>query len=165
MKPSNLCKQPYLYHLAKITLTISILVFCLPQHGWATKVYSPIVEGGEWELESLNDFIRDADPGKDGAVKHQIELAYGITDWWRSGLYGVFENKAGKSLTHTQTKWENVFQLFQQGELWIDTGLYLEYIKLTAPQRPDIVEFKLLLEKPFAALIHTMNITIRACSH
>ena len=151
-----------LYRSIKITSALSILLLCLPASGWATKVYSPIVEGGELEIEAQNDFIRDADPARDGSSKHQIELSYGVTERWQTGLYGVFENKPGQSLSYTQTKWENVFQLFEQGENWIDSGLYLEYVRLAASQKkPDIFEVKLLLEKPVAELVHTLNMTVK----
>jgi len=148
--------------IAKLVLTMSMLVFCMPQNGWATKVYSPGVSAGELEIETQNDITRDANPAKNGTAKHQIELAYGVTDRWQTGLYGVFEKIPGQSLIHTQTKWANVFQLFEEGEQWLDAGLYLEYIKLAGSQRkPDVAEFKFLLEKPAGDLIHTLNITLK----
>jgi len=147
--------------MATIILTLSMVFFCLPQQGWATKVYSPIVSGGELELEFQNDFILDADPVKNGTSKHQLELAYAVTDRWQMGLYGVFEKKPGQSLSYTQTKWANVFQVFEQGEHWVDTGLYLEYIKpAAAQQKPDVLECKLLLETPVGASVHTLNIIV-----
>ncbi|HKI62312.1 MAG TPA: hypothetical protein VKA31_08470 [Mariprofundaceae bacterium] len=147
--------------MAKIILTLSMVFFSLPQQGWATKVYSPIVSGGELEIEFQNDFILDADPAKNGASKHQLELAYGVTDRWQTGLYGVLEKKTGQSLSYTQTKWSNILQLFEQGEHWLDAGLYLEYIKPAASlQQPDVLELKLLLEKPVGELIHTLNVIV-----
>jgi len=128
----------------------------------AKKVYSPIVEQGEVELEYSLDYSVDADPAKNTSARHQFELEYGVTDRWMTAIYGDFRKRPGQAFTYQGLKWENIYQLFEQGERWLDAGLYFEYI---LPQRslnkPDAAEFKLLLEKQHGRLIHTANLIFK----
>jgi len=128
----------------------------------AKKVYSPIVEQGEVELEYSLDYSVDADPTKNTSARHQFELEYGVTERWMTAIYGDFRKKPGKKFTYQGFKWENIYQLFEQGERWLDAGLYVEYI---VPQKSlnkaDALEIKLLLEKQQGRLIHTANIVLK----
>ncbi len=128
----------------------------------AKQVYSPIVEQGEVELEYLLDYSVDNDPAKSGSTRHQIELEYGVTDRWLTAIYGDFRKRPGQKFAYQGLKWENIYQLFEQGERWLDAGLYFEYI---IPQRslnkPDALEFKLLLEKQTGRFIHTANLIFK----
>jgi len=128
----------------------------------AKKVYSPIVEQGEVELEYLLDYSVDADPAKNSSARHQFELEYGVTDRWMTAIYGDFRKRPGKTFAYQGLKWENIYQLFEQGERWLDAGLYSEYIM---PQKslnkPDVIEIKLLFEKEQRRLIHTFNLILK----
>ncbi|MDQ7011373.1 MAG: hypothetical protein Q9M29_06085 [Mariprofundaceae bacterium] len=134
----------------------------MPLHAEAKKVYSPIVEEGEIEFEYHLDYTFDKDPAKDGSSRHQFELEYGVTDRWQTAIYGVFRDKPGQQFRYEEIKWENIYQLFGEGERWLDAGLYLEYIVPQASlNRPDAIEFKLLLEKDVGSLIHTANLNFK----
>ena len=128
----------------------------------AKKVYSPIVEQGEVELEYSLDYSVDNDPVKNTSARHQFELEYGVTDRWMTAIYGDFRKRPGKTFTYQGLKWENIYQMFGQGERWLDAGLYVEYI---VPQKSlnkaDAVEFKLLLEKQYGRIIHTANLIFK----
>jgi len=125
----------------------------------ARKVYSPIVNQGEIELEYQLDSAVDGDPAVDGTAKHQFELGYGVTDRWSSGVYAVYTDTPVQGFKYERFKWENIYQLFEQGERWLDAGLYAEYqIPADSVNKPDILEFKILLEKQTAGLLHTANL-------
>ncbi len=128
----------------------------------AKKVYSPIVEQGEVELEYSLDYSVDADPTKNTSARHQFELEYGVTDRWMTAVYGDFRKKPGQKFTYQGFKWENIYQLFEQGERWLDAGLYVEYfVPQKSLKKPDALEFKLLLEKQQGRLIHTGNLILK----
>jgi len=128
----------------------------------ARKVYSPIVEQGEVELEYSLDYSIDADPAKNTNARHQFELEYGVTDRWMTAVYSDFRKKPGQSFTYHGFKWENIYQLFEQGEYWLDAGLYIEYsVPKKSLNQPDGLEFKLLLEKQQGRLIHTGNLILK----
>ena len=45
---------------------------------------------------------------------------------------------------------------------WLDAGLYIEYlIPQSSLNKPDVIEFKLLLEKESGRLIHTANLVLK----
>ncbi len=127
----------------------------------ARKVYSPIVEQGEVETEYQLDRAFDGDPAVDGTAKHQFAIEYGVTDRWATEVYGVFTKTPARSFAYNQFKWANIYQLFEQGERWMDAGLYAEYqIPADSTSKPDVLEFKLLLEKELG-LLHTLNVVLK----
>lgn len=141
------------------------IIACLlmqPTDSHARKVYSPIVEQEEVELEYLLDYSLDNSPVANGSARHQFELAYGITDRWMSAIVADYRKRPGQRFTYQGVKWENVLQLFEQGERWLDAGLYGEYI---IPQKslnkPDVIELKVLLEKEAGRLLHTLNMVLK----
>ncbi len=148
-------------------ISIVALLFCLvivmqASDAEAKKIYSPIVEQGAVELAYLLDYSVDNDPGKNGSARHQLELEYGVTDHWMTAIYGDFRKKPGKAFTYHAFKWENIYQLFEQGKQWLDAGLYVEYALMQrALNQPDAVEFKLLLEKGDGAWTHTANFILK----
>jgi len=143
-------------------LLMGLAISMQPVDAEAKKVYSPIVEEGEIELEYLLDYAIDSNPAKNTSARHQFEFELGVTDRWQTAIYGDFRKRPGQGFTYQGLKWENIYQLFEQGERWLDAGLYFEYI---APQsslnKPDAVEFKLLLEKTFGKIVHTANLVFK----
>jgi len=143
-------------------LLMGLAVFVQPIDAQAKKVYSPIVEQGEVELEYYLDYAIDSDPAKNTSARHQFELEMGVTDRWQTAIYGDFRKRPGQTFTYQGLKWENIYQLFEQGERWLDAGLYFEYISpQSSLNKPDAVEFKLLLEKEFGKVIHTTNLVFK----
>lgn len=149
----------------KLIIIALVLTFALllpPTTVLAKKVYSPIVKKGEVELETQSEIFRSKDPAKNGKGKHQLELSYGVTNNWHSGVYAVYEKQPGSPLEYTQTKWANIIQLTESGQYWMDVGLYVEYI-WAAPglAKPDVLELKVLLEKPVERWKHTLNLVFK----
>ncbi len=148
--------------VAAALMLLSLSLSTMPQNAHAKKVYSPIVEQGELEFEYLVDFSFDTDPSKNGNARHQFELEYAVTDRWMTAVVGDFRKRPGQSFAYQGLKWENIYQLFEQGELWLDAGLYLEYIiPQSSLNKPDVIEFKLLLEKESGRLINTANLVLK----
>jgi len=138
-----------------------VCLMCIATPALAKKVYSPNVEGGELALEYQSDVTVDGDPKKNGSSQHQFELAYGVTDRWHSGIYGIFADKPGQKFRYSAFKWENIYQLVEPGSQWLDMGLYLEYFIPAASQHEkQALEFKLLLEKNSDSWRHTLNIVL-----
>lgn len=149
------------FYITAIVAIVASVVF-FPPDANARKVYSPVVEKGELELEYHLDYVIDSNPLKNTAARHQFELEYGVTDRWATAIYGVFRKSPTQGFRYEEIKWENIYQLFEEGERWLDAGLYLEYI---VPEgflnRSDVIEFKLLLQKELNELTHKANITLK----
>lgn len=141
-------KPPVLLALAGATL-ISI-TSARADH----KVYSPYVEQGIFELETRGHRTVDPSPEKNNQQTNLVELGYGVNSWWHTGFYGVM-SKEPQSHFEYGGRWENIFQLTEQGKYWADFGVYLEYER-NAPTQPGEIETKLLIQKndvgPFVAI-------------
>lgn len=122
------------------------------------KIYSPYVERGEIELELRAHTTFDNDPDKDSKEKYKVEAGYGVTDWWATAVIAEIEEDAAGDLEHEATAWENIFQLTEQGEYWLDAGLYFEYEFARESDASDKAEVKLLLEKNIGKYVNTANI-------
>ncbi len=123
------------------------------------KVYSPYVEQGEYEFELRGHTTFDSNSAKDDNQKYKFEVGYGFTDYWFSAIYVEVENEQPSGdYEHTATAWENIFQLTEQGEYWLDMGFYLEYEHPANSAKDDKLEAKLLLEKGYTEWAHTANI-------
>lgn len=125
-----------------------------------TKVYSPHVVEGELAFEQRGFAAFDGDPQKDRFVKTRYELEYGLTSWWKTALIGEAERSAGKDgpFKYTATALENLFQLTEPGEYWLDLGFYTELESPVAEEDPYEFEWKLLLEKDLGQTTHRLNL-------
>jgi len=147
---------------AVMMMLMAISLSMLPADAEARKVYSPIVEEGEVEFEYFLDYALDADPAQNASARHQFEIEFGVTDRWMTAIYGDFRKRPNQTFSYQGMKWENVYQLFEQGERFLDAGLYFEYIVPEASlNKPDVFEFKLLLEKEVGRLSHTANLIFK----
>ena len=132
----------------------------LPDEAHAThKVYSPIVEQGELEVEVRGHVLQDGDDSEDGNHAEKYEVGYGFTDWWFSSLFVEGEKESGEDYEFEATAWENIFQLTEQGKYWMDAGFYVEY-EFPHESGPDKLEVKLLLEKSLPQWTHTLNLVL-----
>ena len=122
------------------------------------KVYSPNVEPGEFELEMRAHTTFDSDPAKDDQQAYKLEAGYGIADKWSTTLGTTLEKDANGDLQSQEVFWENIIQLTEQGEHWVDAGLYLEYAVARGSGTPDELEGKVLLEKTVGSFVHTANL-------
>lgn len=142
---------------ALITTGASFSLFGSPAQASDLKVYSPIVEEGEFALEARGNVGFDDEASKDGAQEQRYEIEYGVTDRWKTAIGGLLKKGANSALRYNSTYWENIYQVFEQGEMWLDFGIYLEYKIADDRDDPDILEFKPLFEKSFGRVEVTLN--------
>ena len=126
------------------------------------KVYSPIIEQGEVEIEHEGLYTFDKQKEKDRAQTEKFAIGYGITDRWATEVYGEVENdrEAEKGMDFKNTEWENRFQFFEPGQYWLDAGFYIAYEFAAKDRESDKLETKLLLEKQSGDFVHTANLVL-----
>lgn len=143
---------------AGATATAILAVLALPSAARAeNKVYSPTVHYGEFALEARGDAAVDRGRAQEEIQNQTYELEYGVTNYWQTALVGEFSKDADGPLHYEATGWENIVQLFEPGEAWVDSGLYFEFEHGNAEGVPDLAEGKLLLEKQLGPTVETVN--------
>src|SRR5215831_15036529 len=135
------------------------LVGSNPAHA-AHKVYSPIVEEGEYAIEVRGHHDFDSNPGLDGGQQFKIDLEHAPTARWLTEIVGEFEREPGGPLKTTALEWENVFQFTEQGAHWLDFGLLTEYeYELTDNSRNNLI-MGALFEKSFNRQVANLNLIV-----
>ncbi len=138
------------------------IFICLPRIVLAEledlKVYSPIVVKGRLGLEFLGNTTIDDDEDKDGFQYHELELEYGVTDWWATSITTSLINPTDESLRYNILGWENTFQFTEQGKYWLDPGFHLELEYEDEHDKPHRLEMRFLFEKTLTEYQHTLNI-------
>ena len=124
------------------------------------KIYSPYVDEGEVELEMRAHTTFDSDASKNSNEKMKFEAGYGVTDKWFTTIGGEVADNANHQHEYQATFWENIFQLTEQGQYWVDVGAYLEYEVGHTSGSSDQVEGKLLLEKAVGQYVNTANLVL-----
>lgn len=125
-----------------------------------TKVYTPYVHKGEFELEYRGATAIDDNSDINGSSEHKFAVGYGVTDTWFTELYAEIEHAgdAEGETALTAIEWENKFQLSDQGEHWLDIGLLTEYVLALEDNAADKVEAKLLFAKQTGQWLHLLNL-------
>lgn len=89
------------------------------------KVYDPYVHQGELEIESraVHKF--------DDEDEHKIRLGvgYGVNSFWFVEGYVIGEKESGEHFEVSDVEIESKFQLSEQGQYWLDSGLLVELEK------------------------------------
>lgn len=124
------------------------------------KLYAPYVEEHAWEFEYFGNRSFDNDGSKDNSQSQQFAVGYGVNSWWKTELYAKFEREPRDELTFDAWEWENIFQLTQQGEYWLDVGASLAYEHTPQASRADALEGRLLLAKDWGQTSHIANIIL-----
>ncbi len=128
-----------------------------PAHA-SHKVYSPTVSAGEVEIEMRSHRTFDSNTAKDGTAQTKLEVGYGVSDRWFTAFVGESEAQPGASRQHSATAWENILQLTEPGQFWLDVGIYVEYEHPADSTANDVLETKLLLEKTLSHFVHSLNL-------
>lgn len=146
-------------HLTRLlpVLGLPLLFVCHSAYA-GFKVYSPTVEPGEFELEVRGYNTFDSDPAKNAQPEYKLEAGYGIAQRWFTSIGTTYARNQAGTLESQEVYWENIIQLTEQGEHWLDAGLYLEYASPREAGAPDEVEGKLLLEKSVGMYLNTVNL-------
>src|ERR1700712_2229083 len=93
------------------------------------KVWLPDVNFGEGAIENVGNSGFDPHADRSGEQSQTLEFEYGLTRWWQTELEFEFERDPGVAQTQyfTQLTSENLFQLTQRGEYFVDVGIFAEY--------------------------------------
>jgi hypothetical protein len=126
----------------------------------AVHVHSPIVEEGEWELETRFDRTNDRSPTKDNEYSYNVSIAYGVTSWWKTELEAQWKRDPGGRLQYDSTSFENTFQLTPQGQYWVDVGIFAEYESVVQKGDHDSFTFGPLIQKEFGINLTTLNLLL-----
>lgn len=141
----------------RLLVLLVFLFMADPSFAGVDKVYSPLVELGEFELEMRGLIVVDSDASLDGAQKAKLGLGYGITSRIFIEGYVEFEKPADGSYELEAYEFEAKFQLSEQGQYFADFGLLTE---LERVRSADEWEFKIgpLIEKQMGTWLGTLNL-------
>lgn len=113
--------------LAAVAGSIGALVTPVPAvAGPASTIYSPIVDYREWELE-LKGGMSDWGRGDNGERAAKLAFAYGVAPRWRVEVEAEYSQTPGSAARVEEYEFENVFQLTEHGEHWLDAGIFAEF--------------------------------------
>ena len=126
------------------------------------KVWTPDVNKGEWALENVGDLGFDHDPNRNGEQSYTAEMEYGVTSWWQTELELEFNRDpgAGHGTFFDQITSENLFQITQRGEYWLDLGFFAEYGQVLTKGDPNETTFGPVLRKDFWGLSNSINLFV-----
>lgn len=141
--------------VSMIVVIAGVVLGQTPAHA-SHKIYSPTVEMGETELEWRGHVSEVGETDSD--EKHIFEIGYGIGERWFTAVLAEAEKEGSGEREVEGVAWENILQLTEQGQYWVDAGLYFEYELGLEEHYQDKLEFKLLLEKVTGGLLHTANL-------
>lgn len=146
-------------HRAGAVAALIVASLALPGVARAeNKVYSPAVHYGEYAIEARGNAAVDRGDATKEINNQKYELEYGVTSWWMTALVAELNQDHGDRFRYNATGWENIFQLFEPGEAWIDSAVYFEYEVGDPKGSSDEIETKLLLEKQLGPVVTTMNL-------
>ncbi len=148
--------RPSIHCFSALLLGVAIAASVSSAHA-ADKLYYPYVTKGELEVEYFGSRSSDSDSTEYNAQKQQFSVGYGFTNWWKSELYGKFEREPQNRITFDAWEWENIFQLTERGEYWLDVGASLAYEYTPQRNHADTIEARLLLAKDIGKTSHTFN--------
>jgi hypothetical protein len=147
---------------AALTRGVAALLLLAPCHpAWADfKVFSPLVEQGEFEYEHNGDVTFDRNPYKGNEKSFTNELAYGFTSWWEPELELETDHQPapGEHMRFTQLTLENTVQLTEAGEYWANFGFFGEYGQSLRHDQANETTFGPIIQKEWGQTVHTLNL-------
>ncbi len=150
------------YIIMVIIGLMGILSLSHPAYAYK-KVFEPAAEQGEWELESTGIYDFDPHKGKNAIQEYHYAIGHGVNSFWHTEVELEAERlPADNSITPvkaTHMEWENIFQLTQQGQYWLDAGAYLAYELPLINKQVGKFEGKILLEKTLDKITNILNIS------
>jgi hypothetical protein len=93
--------------------------------GPAESIYTPIVDYREWEFE-FKGGVQDFGNRDNGELAYMVSLGYGIAPRWATELSVEYPRTPGNAARVEEVEWENIFQLTEHGEHWLDVGIFNE---------------------------------------
>ncbi|MCB0318269.1 MAG: hypothetical protein KDD56_05890 [Bdellovibrionales bacterium] len=148
-----------MYRISKILLLFTFIGLIPPLYPIKAfaidKIYSPIVEEGEVEIEArgVSEFHDD---GEDKHIQ-KFGVGYAPSDRFAFEFYAETEHEESETELEAIAV-ETRYQLTEQGEYWLDAGAYLEFEY--AFDEEYKIETKALLEKEVGKTLHTTNLIL-----
>ncbi|MCE5233936.1 MAG: hypothetical protein ABFC67_15065 [Mizugakiibacter sp.] len=93
--------------------------------GPASVIYSPIVEYREWEFE-LKSGVQDWGNRDEGERAAKLAVGYGVAPRWGVEVEAEYSQTPGHVAHVEEFEFENIFQLTEHGEHWLDAGIFAE---------------------------------------
>jgi high-affinity iron transporter len=124
------------------------------------KIYSPIVDFGETEIEFRGHYNFDDDNEVDGSGKYKLDFGRGFTPHWFAEVVLEYEQEASGGGVLEAVEWENVIQLTEQGEYAVDWGVLAEYSHALEDGHADKFEFGPLAQTEFGRLLWISNLIL-----
>jgi hypothetical protein len=93
--------------------------------GPASTIYSPIVDYREWELE-LKGGVQDWGNDEEGERAAKVAVGYGLMPRWGVEVEAEYSQTPGHVAHVEEFELENIFQLTEHGEHWLDAGIFAE---------------------------------------
>lgn len=119
-------RLPVMWMLASAVGVIGGLGFpAVSVAGPASVIYSPIVDYREWELE-LKGGVQDWNQS-DGERAAKLAFGYGLMPRWGVELEAEYSQTPGNAARIEEYEFENIFQLTEHGEHWLDAGIFVEF--------------------------------------
>jgi len=126
--------------------------------GVADKVYRPLVEFGETEVEFRSGYAKDDNQAVDGTQAYVLDFGQGMTTWWFTEAVLELEKEPDASLEAEELEWENIFQLSEQGEHFVDLGFFAEFKLPLEVEYPYGLEIGPMLQKETGRVVHNLNL-------
>ena len=140
-----------------------LLLACVPaltQAGPASKVYTPQVSYGEWELELRGGAQQWPGQSGDRAQQYVTDIGYGIAPRWFTELAVFYAKMPGNAARIEGYEWENVFQLTEIGEYWMDVGLFAE-LAHDRLEKKNYLELGPMFQKEFGRALVNLNLLFK----
>ncbi len=124
----------------------------------AVHVFSPIVEEGEVETESMFERSIDRRSAKDDNASYDFSVGYGVTRYWATEIEAQWKHDPMSSGHFDSLSWENRFQLTPQGKYWADVGFFAEFERVFEAGDHDSVTLGPLIQKEWGRNLTTLNV-------
>ncbi len=128
--------------------------------GPASKVYMPQVSYGEWELELRGGAQQWPGRPGDRAQQYVTDIGYGIAPRWFTELAVFYAKTPDRALQVEGYEWENVFQLTEIGEHWMDVGLFAE-LAHDRLEKKNYLELGPMFQKEFGRALVNLNLLFK----
>ncbi len=128
------------------------------------RVVSPYeIDLHELEIEHNGSHVFDRRPDQTAASSYTIEFGTGLTSWWHSEIELGFDRAPGDSQPTllSDIVWENMIQLTEPGQRFIDAGFYFEYgqsVTRGVNASSNQITFGPVLAKEIGRTVHTLNV-------
>ena len=93
--------------------------------GPASTIYTPIVDYREWELE-MKAGVQDWGDRDEGERAAKFAVGYGLAPRWAVEVEAEYSQTPGHVAHVEEYEFENIFQLTEHGEHWLDAGIFAE---------------------------------------